>query len=98
MSDILHFLVRLTQNIILDPITSSSPQRTDLSLNVILLSGYFLKTFTDIMHVTLLFYVFTFLFLPASYFIYRYFITRLASCNQVAVCQPSFKSYLIWLI
>jgi len=29
------------------------------------------------------------------YHLYRYFITRLASCNQVAVCQPLLKSYLI---
>jgi len=44
------------------PTTLSSPQRTDLSLNAILLLGCFLKTFIDIMLVTLLFYVLTFLF------------------------------------
>jgi len=44
------------------PTTLSSTQRTDLSLNAILLLGCFLKTFIDIMLVTLLFYVLTFLF------------------------------------
>ena len=64
MSYILHFLVPWTQNVIfdLDPTTFSSPQRTDLSLNVILLPGCFLKTFIDIVLVTLLFSAFTFLF------------------------------------
>jgi len=61
---ILHFLVPWTQNITLglDPTTLSSPQRAELSLNVILLPGCFLMTFIDIMLNTLLFYVFTFLF------------------------------------
>jgi len=42
----------------------------------------------------------TLLFLPISSFIYRYFVTCLASCNQVVVSlwQLLLKSYLIWLI
>ena len=73
--------------------TLSSPQRTDPSLNVILLQECFLKTFIDIMLFSLLFYVFTFLF-----YMYRLLFTailsRLTSCNYVAVCQPLLKSYL----
>ena len=61
----------------LRPRTFSSPHRTYLSLNVILLARCFSKTFIDIMLVTSLFYVFTFLFLPVSSFIYCYFITCL---------------------
>ena len=38
------------------PTTLSSPQRTDLSLNAILLLGCFLKTFIDIMFFSLLFF------------------------------------------
>ena len=90
MSYILHFLVLWTPNITLglDPVTLSSQQRTDVSLNVILLPESFLKTFIDIMLGTLLFYVFAFLFFTCIIcFIYSYFITRLATCNQVAVCQ-----------
>ena len=62
MSYIVHFLVPWTQNITigLDPHNFKLiTKKTDLSLNVILLPGCFLKTFTDIMFVTLLFYVFT---------------------------------------
>jgi len=83
VSYFLHFLVPWTQNITLgiDSTTLSSPQRTDLSLNVISLPGCFLKTSIDIMLVTLLCYVFTFLFLPLSSFIYSYVIKCLASCN-----------------
>jgi len=58
-----------------DPTTLSSPQTADLSLNAILLPGCFLKTFISIVLFSLLFYVFTFVFLPVSSFIYRYFIT-----------------------
>ena len=36
------------------------------------------------------------IFLLLSSFIYHYFITCLACRNQVAVCQPLLKSYLIW--
>jgi len=50
------------------------------------------------MLVALLFYVFTFLFFTRIIFYLRYLITGLASCNQVAVCQPLLKSYVIYLI
>ena len=54
------------------------------------------KTFIGITLFILLFYAFTLLrFLPVSSFIYRYFVTCLASCKQVAVFQPLLKSYLI---
>ena len=59
---------------------------SDLSLNVILLPGCFLKTLIDIMLVTLLFYILTFLFLSVSSSICRHFITRSASCHYVAAC------------
>jgi len=36
-------------------------------------------------------------FLHVSFFIRRYFIACLASCNYVAVCQPLLKSCSIWL-
>jgi len=65
-----------TQNISLglNPTTLSSLQRIDLSLNVILLPGCFLKTFIDIMLFSLLFCIYI-PFLHASSFIHRYFIT-----------------------
>jgi len=56
------------------------------------ITGWFLKTFFDLM-------------LLHCYFMYWhsfytcvvfYFITCLASCNYVAVCQPLSKSYLSW--
>jgi len=75
MSYILHFLVPWTPNITLglDPVTLSSQQRTDVSLNVILLPECFLKTFIDIMLGTLLFYVFAFLF----FYMYHMFYLQL---------------------
>jgi len=80
---ILHFLVPWTQNITLglDTITLCSPQRTDLSLNVILLPGCFIKTFINMMLVTLLFYIFTFLFFTCIVFYFPLCYHMLASCN-----------------
>jgi len=71
VSYFLHFLVPWTQNITLgiDSTTLSSPQRTDLSLNVISLPGCFLKTSIDIMLVTLLCCVFTFLFTSVVFYL-----------------------------
>jgi len=80
---ILHFLVPWTQNITLglDTITLCSPQRTDLSLNVIFLPGCFIKTFINMMLVTLLFYIFTFLFFTCIVFYFPLCYHMLASCN-----------------
>jgi len=49
--------------------------------------------FIGIMLVTLLFYVFTFRFLPASSSVYRYFITCLASCRPKQVALWSINGY-----
>jgi len=68
------------QNITLDPITLSSPQRIALLLNVILLPGCFSKTFTDIMFFSLPSYVFTFLF-NTYRLLFAVIISRLTSCN-----------------
>jgi len=67
MSYILHFLEPWTQDIILglDPIILSLPLTIARLLNVTLLPGCFLKTFIDIfdiMFLSFLFYVLTFLF------------------------------------
>ena len=62
MSYIVHFLVPWTQNITLglDPHNFKLiTKKTDLSLNVILLPGCFLKTFIDIVLLHCYFYVFT---------------------------------------
>ena len=70
------------QNITLDPITLSSPQRIALLLNVILLPRCFSKTFTDIMFFSLPSYVFTFLFNTYRLlFAVIIIISRLTSCN-----------------
>ena len=54
-----------------------------------------LKTFIDIVFFSLLFYVFTLLFNMYRH-LFAVISSRLTSCNQVAVCQPLLKSYLIW--
>ena len=59
-------------------------------------SGSGVATLRTAVH--LLLYIFTFLPLPVSSFIYSYFITYSASCNQVVVCQPLLKSHLIWSV
>ena len=62
MSYIVQFLVPWTQNITLglDPHNFKLiTKKTDLSLNVILLPGCFLKTFIDIVLLHCYFYVFT---------------------------------------
>jgi len=67
---------------LLDPTTLSSPQRADLSPNVILLLECFLKTFIDIMLFSLLFYVFRPTFLFNMYrLLFTVILSRLASCN-----------------
>ena len=85
MSYILHSLEAWTQNIILglDPIILSSPLRIARLLNVTLLPGCFLKMFTDIfdiMFLSLLFYVLTFLFNMYSLLL-TVISSRLTSCN-----------------
>ena len=53
------------------------------------------KMFTDIMLVTLLLFVFTLPFSTRIIFYLPVFYHTFRSCNQVAVCQPLLKSYLI---
>ena len=85
-----------TQNITLglDPIILSSPLRIARLLNVTLLLECFLKTFIDsidIMFLSLLSYVLTFLF--NMYCLLSTVISL--RLTEVAVCQPLLKSYLI---
>jgi len=64
---------------------------TDLSLTAILLPGWFSED--------VYWHYARYGFLPASSFIYRYFITFLASCNQVAVCRLLLVIFdLIWFL
>ena len=85
MSYIPHSLEPWTQNIILglDPIILSSPLKMARLLNVTLLPGCFLKMFIDIfdiMFLSLLFYVLTFLFNMYSLLL-AVISSRLTSCN-----------------
>jgi len=62
------------------PTTLSSPQRIDRLLNVILLPGCFLKTFIDIMFLSLLYYVLTFLF-NTYRILFTVILSRFTGCN-----------------
>jgi len=54
----------------------------------------FLKTFIDIMFLSRLFYVFTFLS-NIHCLLFTVILSRLTSCNYVAVCQPLLRSHSI---
>jgi len=62
------------------PHNLSSPQRIARLLNVILLPGFFLETFIDIMFFSLLFYVFTFLF-NMYRLLFAVILSPLTTCN-----------------